>query len=301
MTKLAQVLNTTLDQNRHPQDTEDALPRLRSEGDTSSCSHEAEQNPDSYSLSRTPSSKRALEPITTEAVHRKQRTTRNNYLQPQQHQESSSSATVAAIENIRRRQHQKSSTDSNHNPPQQQTHSSSLLLPELSKGNHQRRKSFLPPKPSRNSNANRTIDSTKSSRRRPSVGVGQTTISSGPRKPPSTSSHNKAAYSHIKSSGYGQSSTRVPKNRRYSHIKSSGYGQTSATNDNAVRKKSPSISALRTGNQSMHVGMQKGAPVSSSLPRLGHKSNGTGLRSTRGAAALLRSGVGGVGGLRRRP
>ena len=293
MTKLARVLNTTLDQNRHPQETEDALPRLRREGD--SCSHEAEQHPDSYSLSPTSSSKRALEPITTEAVRRKQRTTRN-YLQHQvQHQESSSSATAAAIENIRRRQHQKSSTDSNHIPPQQQqqtTHSSSLLLPELSKGKHQRRTSFLPLKPARNS-TNRTIDSTKSSRRRPSVGVGQNTMSSGPRKPPSTSSHNKAAYSHIKSTGYGQSSTRVSKNKRYSHITSSGYGHTSAANDNAVRKKSP---------QSMHVGMQRGAPVSSSLPRLGHKSNVTGLRSTRGgAAALLRSGVGGVGGLRRRP
>lgn len=287
MHKLARVLNKTLGQYQNSQEEqEDALPALRrdsdidsncsSEGDGNSC--DGEQHEGSYLRQPQPPS-RILETI-TEAVHRKQQTTRNSQQQslPQvqaqarqpysnksggrqmqyQHQPSehssavkSSNSTVAAIEKIHRRRRQQqfksSATDYRNIPHQQQVHPSTSL-PTVTAARTRQREFFLP-------------------------------SGNGPRKLPS--SHNKA-YSHIKSSGYGQS-TRVPRNKRYAHITSSGYGQSS------------------TGNQLR--GVKKGDSISnsSSLPKIGlRSSNDSGRRPARGAATLLGSGRS-FGGLQRRP
>jgi len=224
--------------------------------------------------------------------HRQQHLPSNKY--SSEVQSSAGNATVAAIETIRRRRQQfKSTLEAISIPRQQQVHPSPSLGLPVNATRTQRRDSFLP-----QTTQNPAIDKKISSRRRSNCDGGvdehTCTIKSGPRTLPSS---HKKAFSHIKSSGYGQSS-RVPKNKRYSHITSSGYGQSSTLNcgnNNAVTKGgNPSMSPLRTGNKVR--GAKRRDSISSSLPNLGHKNNGSGL--ARGA--LLQSG-GSIGGLRGRP
>lgn len=167
----------------------------------------------------------------------------------------SSNSAVAALENIhhRRRQQQLKSTADNtcsNIPHQQQVHSSTSL-PTIAVARAQRRDSFLPPTARNTTNAANTTDSKISaSRRRSSVARDDHhTTGNVSRKLPS--SHNQA-YSHVKSSGYGQS-TKVAKNKRYAHITSSGYGQSSTANQLGAR------GAKKGGSTS----------ISSSLPKIG--------------------------------
>ena len=314
MNKLARVLNKTLGQHQNPQERqEDALPGLRRDSDIDSISSSSskgegdvrDEDQHEGTLRQLQPPSRILETI-TEAVHRKQQqTTRNSQkqslsqVQAQARQQpcsnrsvmrmqypskrssavQSSNSTVAALENIhhRRRQQQfKSTADYSNIPHQQQVHPSTSL-PTIPVARTQRRDSFLPPTARNITYAGNPIDSKISaSRRRSSVGTSrndQHTTGNGPRKLPSS---HKQAYSHIKSSGYGQS-TKVPKNKRYAHITSSGYGQSSA------------------GFQSRAGGEKKGGSMhvltSSSLPKIGlRSSNDSGRRPARGAANLLRSG-----------